>query len=141
MTLMAVILLRGMVKTDKDICDTLHMLRLNRKNHCVLVTESQKGMIQKVRNWITWGEVTDETLKNMIGKRGRYAANKKVNSDDVDKIFDQVKNKKSKEWEIKPVFRLTPPSKGFRKSIRKSYPKGELGYRGDKINDLLKKMI
>jgi large subunit ribosomal protein L30 len=141
MTLMAVILLRGMVKTDKDICDTLHMLRLNRKHHCVLLTEKQKGMIQKARNWITWGEISDEMLKKMVTKRGRYAANKRVNPDDVDKIIEQIKNKKVKEWEIKPVFRLTPPSKGFKKSTRHAYPKGELGYRGDKINLLMKRMI
>jgi len=41
---------------------------------------------------------------------------------------------------IEPVFRLTPPSKGF-KSIKEHYPKGDLGYRGKEINELLKRMI
>jgi large subunit ribosomal protein L30 len=36
---------------------------------------------------------------------------------------------------------LTPPSKGFRKSIKQHYPDGELGYRGKEINVLLKRMI
>jgi large subunit ribosomal protein L30 len=41
---------------------------------------------------------------------------------------------------LKPVFRLTPPKKGH-KSIKEHYPKGSLGYWGDKINDLLKRMV
>jgi len=42
--------------------------------------------------------------------------------------------------EIVPVFRLTPPSKGF-KSIKEHWPKGDLGYRGKEINELIKRMI
>ena len=41
---------------------------------------------------------------------------------------------------LKPVFRLTPPSKGF-KSIKQHWPKGDLGYRGKEINELIKRMI
>jgi len=41
---------------------------------------------------------------------------------------------------LKPVFRLHPPRKGH-KGIKKSFKNGgELGYHGDKINDLLLKM-
>jgi len=137
----AVILLRGLIKTDKHVRDTLHMLRLNRKNHCVLVTDKQKGMLQKSRDLITWGTITDEVIKKLIQKRGRYSGNKKVKPEDVDKILEDIKTKRAKEWSIKPVFRLSPPSKGFRKSIRHHYPRGELGDRGEKINDLLVRMI
>ena len=44
---------------------------------------------------------------------------------------------------IKPFFRLNPPAKGFgRKGIKVSFKaKGALGYRADKINDLIKRMI
>jgi large subunit ribosomal protein L30 len=41
---------------------------------------------------------------------------------------------------IKPVFRLTPPAQGF-KSTKLAYPEGDLGYRGDKINELIERMI
>jgi large subunit ribosomal protein L30 len=41
---------------------------------------------------------------------------------------------------LKPVFRLTPPSKGF-KSVKEAYPKGDLGYRGKEINELMGRMI
>lgn len=36
--------------------------------------------------------------------------------------------------------RLKPPPKGF-KNIKKPYPKGDLGYRGKEINELIKRMM
>ena len=44
--------------------------------------------------------------------------------------------------DVKPVFRLSPPSKGYKGKTKKSYVAGgEAGYRGEAINDLLKRMI
>jgi large subunit ribosomal protein L30 len=43
---------------------------------------------------------------------------------------------------IKPVFRLHPPKKGFKRSVKKMFNDGgELGYRGPEINELLLRMI
>lgn len=39
-----------------------------------------------------------------------------------------------------PIARLNPPSHGY-KSIKKPFPAGALGYRGDKINELLGRMV
>jgi len=138
----AVIRIRGSVDLKKDIKDTLTMLRLNRKMHCVLIKENDvmKGMLQKVRNWTTWGEIDDETLKLLIKKRGRKSADKKLNDQEVEEVFKKTKENQ-KASDIKPIFRLTPPSKGFKESIKQHYPKGELGYRGKEINELLKRMI
>lgn len=140
----AIIRIRGAVKARKEIDDTLAMLRLHRKNHCVLLneTDSVKGMIQKVKDYTTWGPISDEILKALIKKRGRKEGNVKLSEEEAEKIFSDLKaGKKIKDLEIKPVFRLTPPSGGFRKSIKQHYPNGEIGYRKDKINDLLKRMI
>lgn len=139
--MLAVILLRGLVKTRKEVKDTLKMLRLHRKNHCVIVHERNIGMLRKARNWITWGKISEETLRDLILKRGRYPGRKRVKESDVDKIMNEIKSKKPREWSIVPVFRLSPPSKGFKKSIKKYYPDGELGDRKEKINDLLKRMM
>lgn len=38
------------------------------------------------------------------------------------------------------TMRLKPPAKGFR-AIKKPYPKGDLGYRGKEINELIKRMM
>ncbi len=42
---------------------------------------------------------------------------------------------------LRPVFRLHPPKGGFKRTIKKPYPIGELGYRGRHINELIAKMI
>jgi len=136
----AVIRIRGLIGLRKAINDTFKMLRLSRKMHCVLIKETpdMKGMIRKVKDWVTWGEIDDETLRLLIQKRGRKSGDKKLDEKETEEVFNEVKQGK---FNIKPVFRLTPPSKGFKKSIKQHYPRGEVGYRGEKINDLLKKMM
>lgn len=139
----AVIRIRGSVKLREDIKDSLKLLRLNRKMHCVILNESDvvKGMLQKVKDRITWGEINDDTLKLLIEKRGRKLGNKRLTKEEADDVFNKIKENQKVPNTIKPVFRLTPPSKGFKNSIKQHYPKGELGYRGEEINKLLKKMI
>jgi len=139
----AIIRIKGSVKLRKEIKDTLAMLRVHRKMHCVLIkeTDTVKGMLNKVRNWITWGEIDDKILELMIRKRGRKQGNKRLTEKEVKDVFEFIKNNERIPDIIKPVFRLTPPSKGFKKSIKQHYPNGELGYRGKEINGLLKRMI
>ena len=139
----AVIRIRGSVGLKKDIKDTLTMLRLNRKMHCVLVKENEcmKGMLQKVRSYISWGEIDDDVLRALIKKRGRKLVDKRLTDAEAEEVFKKTKEKEKVPGEIKPVFRLNPPSKGFKKSIKQHYPDGELGYRGKEINELLKRMI
>lgn len=141
--LFAVIRLRGPVNVRKGIRDTLVMLRLDRVNHCVLVpaNASYKGMLHKAEECVTWGEINDKTLEKLLFKRGKIAGEdfgKAKATGMAKKILSD--SKAIKESEIKPVFRLNPPSKGY-KSVRRFYPKGDLGYRGERINELLKRMI
>ena len=139
----AVIRLRGMVNMTKEIEDSLKMLRLNRKMHCVLLKEDDvvKGMLQKIKDRITWGEIDDDTLMNMLIKRGRKQGNVRITKEEAEEAFKSLKEAGKMPEAIKPVFRLTPPSKGFKNTIKQHYPKGELGYRGNEINALLKRMI
>ena len=139
----AIIRIRGSVKLRKDIRDTLKLLRLNRKMHCVVLNETDilKGMLQKVKDRITWGEINEDTLKFLIEKRGRKPGNKRLTKEEAEDVFNKTKENQKIPNIIKPVFRLTPPSKGFKNSIKQHYPKGELGYRREEINKLLKRMI
>jgi large subunit ribosomal protein L30 len=149
----AVIRLRGWVKTRKEIEDTLKMLRLKRNNHCVIVPETPqyKGMLKKVKDYVTFGEIDRETLIELLKKRGEVEGGRlteevlkeitKFNKfeDFVDALLAgkiELKNFKK----IKPVFRLNPPRKGL-KSKRLPFPKGDLGYRGKKINELIRRMV
>jgi large subunit ribosomal protein L30 len=142
--LFAVIRVRGSVGITRELSDTLMMLRLHRINHCVIVPGNQNfdGMLHKARNFITWGEIDKETLEKLVAKRGRFAGDKRVTDLSYAKELAQfiLSGKPVKETGIKPVFRLSPPSKGY-KSTKALFPRGSLGYRGEKINELLKRMI
>ncbi|MFH1506404.1 MAG: uL30 family ribosomal protein [archaeon] len=115
---MAIVLVRGLIGIRKNIKDTLFMLRLRKKHTCVVVdkNKSSMGMIFKVKDYVTYGEVDDATVKELEAKRG----------------------KKGKKF-----YALSPPKGGFeRRGIKTSFTrKGALGYRGNKINDLIKRML
>ena len=139
----AVIRIRGSVNVARSIEDTLKMLRLTRVNHCVLIpdTPDYRGMLQKVKSYVTWGEITPQTLEGLVAKRGRLAQDERVKDKDAKEVAKKIiKSNSVKDVDIKPVFRLSPPSKGYR-SIRTDFPKGDLGNRKEKINELLKRMI
>lgn len=113
----AVILIRGRIGLDSDRKKTLDLLNLYRKNYCVILPKNKVvlGMLNKVKDYVTWGELDDEVLQLLEKKREGK----------------------------KKFIRLAPPLKGFeRGGIKKSFKQGgALGYRGKNINDLLKRMI
>ena len=148
-----VIRIRGTTGVKRGIADTLDMLRLNRISHAVLVdeTDSYKGMLQKGKDYITWGEVNAETLAKIIAKRGRLVGDAHVTDEYLKentdyKSIEELANAlikgeiKAQDVVMKPVFRFHPPRKGY-KGIRKPVTEGgSLGYRGEDINNLAIKM-
>ena len=153
-TMFLVIRVRGTTGVIQNIADTLDMLRLNRISHAVLVEEnpSYEGMLQKAKDYITWGEIDAEFVAAMIAKRGRLPGNNKVTDEYVAENSDYgniaelseavVKGEvKLTDVGIKPVFRLHPPRKGY-EDIRLSVNEGgSLGYRGEEIKDLAQRML
>lgn len=151
----AVVRIHGRMHVDSRIQDTLKMMRLNAANQCVVLPETPdvKGMLHKAKEEITWGEISKETLTKMLEKRLRAeGAEKKVDKrilkdvtgfDSFDSFAGAIIEEKVKlhhQENLQPTFRLTPPSKGL-KSIRDNYPRGDLGYRGKEINELILRMI
>ncbi len=152
----AIIRIRGHINVNKDIEHTMKLLNLTRSNHCVIYPETEKikGMLHKARGYVTYGEINKETLTKLILKRGvvydkvgKSHKFKEIYKDEKEqeKIINDIftGSKKLIDFAFKPVFRLKPPSKGYeRKGIKKMFNEGGvLGYRKDKINQLLRKMI
>ncbi|MBI4895753.1 MAG: uL30 family ribosomal protein [Candidatus Aenigmarchaeota archaeon] len=69
----------------------------------------------------------DESNLPMIKRAESYVTWGEI-SKDIQKKFD------------KKISRLNSPKKGF-KATKMIYPKGDLGYRGDKINELIERMM
>ncbi len=146
----AVIRVRGRTGIRPEIKYTMNLLNLTRVNHCVLVLETPhiKGMLQKCKDYVTWGEVSEEVLVKLLKKRGRKSGNVRLTEDDVkahggfEGLAKSLMEGKAKVEDVglKKVFRLHPPRGGY-KSIKRPYPRGDLGYRGEAVNDLLARMI
>ncbi|MEK6951345.1 MAG: 50S ribosomal protein L30 [Nanoarchaeota archaeon] len=138
---LAVIVVRGEAKVSRPIVDTLRLLRLERKNHCVVVedTPSLRGMINKVKDYVTWGELSEENFQELVRKRGKLYLGRLMDSQK--KYQYQTLLVHGKHY--KSYFTLNPPRQGFgRKGIKMAFSVGgALGYRGDKINDLIQRMI
>ena len=119
---LAIILIRGLIGMRKDARFTAELLKLFKKNTCVVVDDNKvmRGMANKIKDFATYGELDDKTHKLLLEKRA-----------------------KTKKGEITNVFHLNPPRKGFeRNGIKQPFTKkGALGYRKDKINDLIQRMI
>jgi len=110
-------------------------------------------MLHAARNFITWGEISKETLNLLVKERGRLTGNKKLSDEyaqkvgfkSLDELVEAISNCQVEYWKlpnVEPVFKLHPPTKGFKGKIKRGFTMGgELGYRGEKINDLIKLMI
>jgi large subunit ribosomal protein L30 len=149
-----VVRVRGTVSAMREARETLELLRLTHTNHAVIVDSrpAYKGMLQRVNNYVTWGEPTKELVVAMLTKRGRFAGDKKLAENiektgykTIEELADAIVNCKvaySKLPDIEARFKLHPPSKGYKGQTKNSFKAGgEAGYRGEAISDLVKRMV
>jgi large subunit ribosomal protein L30 len=146
---------RGESGFSQEIKDTLNMLRLTRNCHATLIDDrpSYAGMLHKVQHCVTWGEISKEKTALLLKKRGRLVGDKELTDEYAHELgyksldaLAEATHKVEVEYgrlpKIKPVFRLHPPKKGFKGKIKRSYAAGGVtGYRGEAINDLIKRMV
>ncbi|MCS7123411.1 MAG: 50S ribosomal protein L30 [Candidatus Aenigmarchaeota archaeon] len=153
--MIAAIKIRSDIGASRKVRDTLRLLKLEKINNCVIMQNSKSilGMLNVVKDYVTYGEIDKETLIELLSKKLRTVDNKAVdektlkeltNYDNFNNFAEDLLNGKISFKELgtkfKKVFKLRPPKGGF-KSIKKHYPEGDLGYRGKEINSLLKKMF
>ena len=105
----AVIRVRGSVNVARDVKDTLKMLRLTRVNHCVVIPKNTnyEGMLSKAKSFITWGEITQDSLEKLVARRGRLPGDKRIDEKQAKEVTKNIlKNESLKGIDLKPVFRL-----------------------------------
>jgi large subunit ribosomal protein L30 len=151
----AVLRLRGKGDLRHTVKDTLRLLHLTRQNHCTVVPQdpTYRGMLQLVKDYVTWGEVDPEVLALLLLKRGRQVGDRPIDDAfikdhskyksiwDLSQALAKGDARLSEVRELRPVLRLPPPRKGFRGIKRGFHDGGDLGYRGKAINDLLGRML
>ncbi len=151
----AAIRIRGVVSASMEVRETLEMLRLTKNNCAVLIDDRQSflGMLRRVSDYVTYGVPSREIVTELIKQRGRLQGNKKLTEDyarnngydSLAALATAIFDCKTEYWkmpEVERVFRLHPPAKGFKHSVKKGYgQRGELGDRGKDIDELLKRMF
>ena len=138
--MICIIRIRGRVKVKKDVEETFNRLRIGKKYSCVVINpnKEQEGMIKKIEDFIAFGNISRETFEKLIEKRGQKTDKKKKL--DTKKLIEGLeKGKKYSDLGLKPFFRLHPPRGGIKSKLH--FPKGVLGNNGDKINNLLMRML
>jgi large subunit ribosomal protein L30 len=146
MTLLAIIRIRGSVKVNVNLERTMKLMGLKAVNNCAIVPkdETHIGMVKKIREMTTYGEIDKDVFMKMLLKRGETLEGKKVTEDlakkvDVEKLFNNETT--LRKAGIRPCFRLHPPRKGY-EGIKRQYNQGgALGNRAAEINILLRRMI
>ena len=128
----------GHVEMPKDAEETLFRMRMRKKYSAVLLKETKESqnLLQVVRNFIAFGKIDQKTLEELLSKRAKSLDKKKV---DAKRTAEIILTEGIEKAGIKPFFRLHPPRKGIDSKLH--YPKGVLGDNGDKINDLVRRML
>ncbi|WP_435154959.1 50S ribosomal protein L30 [Haladaptatus sp. DFWS20] len=151
----AVVQVRGEVDMTQGVRDTLGMLNLHKVNHCALVpeTETYRGMVTKVNDWVAHGEPDQEVLETVLSKRAQPLEG----SDDVDEewlaenteyadfaeLSEALLDEETtlREQGLTPVLRLHPPRGGHEGIKHPTKEGGQLGkHTTEEINELLKSM-
>ncbi len=135
--LVVVLRIKGNIGMHPDIKKTLESLKLRKVFTAALypLTPELEGMLKKVQRYVTWGKPNRETIFTFL-KRSKYVA-----EEGLERLADALE--KGEEELSRPLFiNLRPPSKGFKNSLKKDFKSGgEYGDRGEKINDLIRRMF
>ena len=149
----AVVRVRGQVRTNRRIEDALRMLRLSRVNYCAIIDDrdSYNGTLKKVKDYVTWGYVSDDEIALILKKRGELAGGKRLTDayikentkfksiDSFVKSFINFEAELDDISKLKPFFMLHPPRKGHG-GIKRSFVEGGALGRRDNMKDLLYRM-
>jgi large subunit ribosomal protein L30 len=114
------------------------------------------GMLNKCKDYIAYGEIDEKALLRLLRVRGKVEGNKPLTDEHIKNLTKyknlkefskallsgEIQYKTADVYKLKPVFRLHPPRKGHRGTIKKHYNEGgTLGYVDQFINELIHKMI
>jgi large subunit ribosomal protein L30 len=151
----AIVQLRGEVNMSQDVRDTLKMLNLHSTNHVTFVpeTDTYRGMITKVNDYVAFGEPSVETVATLLRRRGEpetgdgdvddaWVADN-TDYDDVDALAEALVAEETtlRDEGLAPVVRLHPPRGGHDGIKHPVVEGGQLGtHETEDIDALLEAM-
>lgn len=148
-----VVRMRGTVNVPYWADSTLLSLNLAKKFRATIVPENNEylGMLNRIRQLVAWCRVDNDTVKELLNKKGKKTASQSLTAselpkeyNDLDKLASDIANDSvvlSRLKGMKPWFALNPPRGGFKKSIKKQTNQNGILGENKLLIDLVKKMM
>ena len=138
---LAIIKLRSAINADAKATGVLNRLRMRKKLTLAVFKNTPEILAQMtvVKDYTTYGEIDAALFEEIMKKRGKeYKGPVEDSKKKIKYPFIAYQGKK-----LRPFFALHPPIGGFeRGGIKKPFQlHGALGYRGEKIKELIARML
>ncbi len=132
-----VVRMKGTINVPHWARTTLNLLHLDKRFRATIIPErdNTKGVLDKIKHYVSWQEIDITTAKELLEKRARKEGYRKLTPEDLTKLGfkstdDLAKSivegsiALSKLKPLKPWFALSPPRHGFKRSTKKMYGEG-----------------
>lgn len=132
-----VVRMRGTVNVPHWARTTLDLLHLDKKFRATIIPakDNTRGMLDKIKHYVSWQELDVSTTKELLEKKGRKGGYQKITNEDISKLgfknTDELAKSLvegtaslSKLKPLKPWFALAPPKNGFKRNTKKMYGEG-----------------
>ena len=132
-----VVRMKGTVNTPYWARTTLDLLHLDKRFRATIIPakDNTKGMLDKIKHYVSWQEIDVPTTKELLEKKARKGGYKKLTTEDIAKLgFKNTDDMAqslaegtailSKLKMVKPWFALSPPRGGFKRKTKKMYGEG-----------------
>jgi len=132
-----VVRMKGTVNTPYWARTTLDLLHLDKRFRATIIPakDNTKGMLDKIKHYVSWQEIDIPTTKELLEKKARKGGYKKLTTEDIAKLGFKSSDEMaqslaegtatlSKLKMVKPWFALSPPRGGFKRKTKKMYGEG-----------------
>ncbi len=132
-----VVRMKGTINIPHWAQTTLDLLHLDKRFRATIIPESDntKGMLDKIKHYVSWQEIDISTAKELLDKRARKQGYRRLTPEDVAKLGFKSTDELAKSLvegsvalsklkPLKPWFALSPPRHGFKRSTKKMYGEG-----------------
>jgi len=149
-----VVRIKGQADVPYWATTTMTLLKLDKKYRATILPakDNTLGMLNKVKHYVSWVELDADLAKELIDKKARKSGYQKITPADLkeigfsstDELASALADGKailSKIKLLKPLFALSPPRYGFKRSTKRLYgQKGVLGQNKD-LGTLVRNMM
>jgi large subunit ribosomal protein L30 len=132
-----VVRMKGTVNVPYWANTTMDLLHLDKRFRATIIPEKDntKGMLDKIKHYVSWQEIDVSTTKELLEKKARKAGYRKITTEDLNKLGFKNPDELAKSLAegsailsklkpLKPWFALSPPIHGFKRNTKKMYGEG-----------------